>query len=246
LGLDSEANTGYDDNTADISAVDEMRVEASRSSRRFSQRAQKFASPERQKKKSVDTVIPDDAKGTSQGKLSYSPVSPTMVDNQLESEVDADTGAADLEKPKKMVVITLHPQVENTVFKGSEIRSLMETFSLTLSSKSGFYECMDGLAFSGKAETIFSVGHLRGTGRFERTKLPSLETSGLIFFMTIPGPVNAADAIDMMFSIGAKAAKMLNAKLCDQKKSKLTVEQMINIRDEAVSFEKALMDQNLL
>ena len=65
-------------------------------------------------------------------------------------------------------------------------------------------------------------------------------------FMTIPGPVNAADAVDMMFSIGAKAAKMLNAKLCDQKKTKLSVEQMINIRDEAVSFERALIEQKLL
>lgn len=172
----------------------------------------------------------DDA---TQGKLSYTPAA-------------SHEAPKEAKPPRKMVVVALYPQTDGRLFSGREIKKVMNTFSLVLSSKTGYYESLNALSAPGEIETVFSVGHLRGNSRFSRTTINTMETTGLVFFMNIPGPVNAADSVDMMFSIAAKSAKMLDAKVCDQNKRKLTVDQMINIRDEAVSFQQALVDRKLL
>ena len=88
-------------------AVPEMRVETSRSkAKRFSQRAgQKFASTERQKKSTAENLIPDDAKGTSHGKLSYTPETPyESPDERLDSHFsEPDNTAVDAEKSGQAV-----------------------------------------------------------------------------------------------------------------------------------------------
>lgn len=186
-----------------------------------------------EKTSSSETASAETGDDATQGKLSYTP-------------------AASHEAPKepkslnRMVVISLYPKADGRLFSGREIKKIMNTFSLVLSSKTGFYESLNALSAPGEVETVFSVGHLRREGRFSRTTINTMETSGLVFFMDIPGPVNAADAVDMMFGVASKSAKMLDAKICGKDKRVLTVNQMVNMRDEAVSFEQALIDRNLL
>lgn len=182
---------------------------------------------------SSDTVSSEAGDDATQGKLSYIPPASHEAPKAPES----------LNRP---VVISLYPKPDGRLFSGREIKKIMNTFSLVLSSKTGLYESLNPLSAPGEVETVFSVGHLRGEGRFSRTTINTMETSGLVFFMNIPGPVNAADAVDMMFGVASKSAKILDAKICDQDKRVLAVSQMINMRYEAVSYEQALIDRNLL
>lgn len=135
--------------------------------------------------------------------------------------------------PQKTVLLTvIAPKGQG--FSGPAIRAACDELDLVL-AESGVWECRTEAAVD--QPTIFSIAHLREPGTFDSETLDQLDTPGLLLFTQLPGPLDAAPAVDLMISVGGQLARKLGGTLCDRQRNRMTTQAMIRLRGEAAEFE---------
>ena len=60
---------------------------------------------------------------------------------------------------------------------------------------------------------------------------------GISLFMVLPGPIDGADAFDLMMAAARTLAQSLNAELLDESGSTLSIQRERYLREEIVQFE---------
>ena len=93
---------------------------------------------------------------------------------------------------------------------------------------------------SGKTEEgpVFSMANMVKPGSFDMTRLDSLETPGVTLFMTLPGPLPALDAWEMLLPTAQRLAELLDASVLDEGRNALGRQRIAHLRDELRAWDR--------
>ncbi|MBC7655957.1 MAG: cell division protein ZipA [Frankiaceae bacterium] len=92
---------------------------------------------------------------------------------------------------------------------------------------------------------IFSVANLVKPGYFDLRGIKELQTPGVNFFITLPGPMSALDAWDTLLPTAQRMAELLDAVLLDEERNALGRQRIANIRDEMRAYDRAREKMNI-
>jgi len=84
---------------------------------------------------------------------------------------------------------------------------------------------------------VFSVASLLEPGTFDLSKLESMNTPGLTFFMVLPGELDGIEVFNDMLATARGIAERTNCELLDEKGGALTAQGAGYIRDEIVRYQ---------
>jgi cell division protein ZipA len=92
---------------------------------------------------------------------------------------------------------------------------------------------------------VFSVANLIKPGYFDLRAIKELQTPGINFFITLPGPMSALDAWDTLLPTATRMAELLDAVLLDEERNALGRQRIANIRDELRAYDRAREKQQI-
>jgi cell division protein ZipA len=102
------------------------------------------------------------------------------------------------------------------------------------SGKFGIYHRYDG---NDESRTIFSAASLVEPGSFDLANIKEQEIPGISIFMIIPGPVDAAEAFDLMMQAARALTQAVDAELLDESGSTLSIQRERYMREEIIQFQ---------
>ena len=100
--------------------------------------------------------------------------------------------------------------------------------------KFGIYHRHDGID---EDKVIFSVASLVEPGSFDLANLKSQEIPGISLFMVLPGPMDGAEAFELMMIAARALSQSLKADLLDESGSSLSIQRERYMREDIVQFQ---------
>ena len=100
--------------------------------------------------------------------------------------------------------------------------------------KFGIFHRIEG---SDEDKTIFSAASLVEPGSFDLANIQDQEIPGISLFLVIPGPIDGAEAFDMMMAAARTLAQSMNAELLDESGSTLSIQRERYMREEIIDFQ---------
>jgi len=130
-------------------------------------------------------------------------------------------------------------------FRGVDVKASIESTSLVYGDMSiyHYYEQADPLDRKVR-QKVFSIASATEPGYFDRSRLSSYETAGLTLFLQIPGPLDGVLAFERMCQVAKYFAGRLGGVFCDEKRNKMTLQAMANIKDEISAYNLKLRSLN--
>ncbi|HET6602777.1 MAG TPA: cell division protein ZipA [Xanthomonadaceae bacterium] len=133
-------------------------------------------------------------------------------------------------------IVTLYVAArEQRTMRGPDIAVAAEKAGLTFGHMNVFHRLVDGKPEQGP---IFSVASMVKPGSFDMAQIGAIETPGLTFFMTLPGPVSALDAWEAMLPTAQRIAELLDASVQDEQRNTLGRQRIAHIRDELRAYDR--------
>jgi cell division protein ZipA len=168
-------------------------------------------------------------------------LTPTLND---EPETDAESPAEEpsVETPAEpqiaaglpQKIVTLRVVARNKgAFKGDELILSLRGIGMR-SGKFGIYHRYDG---NDESRTIFSAASLVEPGSFDLANIKEQEIPGISIFMIIPGPVDGAEAFDLMMQAARALTQTMGAELLDESGSSLSIQRERYMREEIIQFQ---------
>lgn len=121
------------------------------------------------------------------------------------------------------------------VFKGDELILSLRGIGMR-HGKFGIFHRLDG---NDEERTVFSAASLVEPGSFDLANIREQTIPGISLFTVLPGPIDGADAFDLMMAAARTLAQSLNAELLDESGSSLSIQRERYLREEIVQFEHA-------
>jgi len=156
-----------------------------------------------------------------------------IPDEHIEQPVETSAEPlAEQSAPQK--IVTLRVVARNKgAFKGDELILSLRGIGMR-SGKFGIYHRYDG---NDESRTVFSAASLVEPGSFDLKNIKEQEIPGISIFMIIPGPVDAAEAFDLMMQSARALAQGLDAELLDESGSTLSIQRERYMREEVIQFQ---------
>jgi len=104
--------------------------------------------------------------------------------------------------------------------------------------KFGIYHRYEG---SDEDKVIFSAASLVEPGTFDLQTIREQELPGISLFMVLPGPIDAAQAYDLMIAAARALAQSLDAELLDESGSTLSIQRECYLREEIIQFQHSTL-----
>ncbi|PNS08205.1 cell division protein ZipA [Solilutibacter silvestris] len=120
-------------------------------------------------------------------------------------------------------------------FHGPDIVVAAEKTGLTFGHMNVFHRLIDRHPEQGP---VFSVANIMKPGSFDMAQIQALETPALAFFLTLPAPVSALEAWDMMLPTAQRIAELLDGVLLDEERNALGRQRIQHIRDELRAYDR--------
>jgi len=134
-------------------------------------------------------------------------------------------------------IVTLHVAAKSgQTLRGTDILVAAEKTGLTHGHQDIFHRLP---TTSPERGPIFSVANLQAPNSFPMADIQTLETTALVFFLTLPAPVGALDAWDAMLPCAQRMAELLDALVLDEHHSALTRQRIAGLRDDLRAFDRA-------
>jgi cell division protein ZipA len=151
-----------------------------------------------------------------------------------EAPVDAESEVEPNAPEREQKIITLRIVARNnSSFAGDELALSLRGIGLR-HGKFGIYHRHDG---NDESKIIFSVASLVEPGSFDLKNLKSQEIPGISLFMVLPGPIDGAQAFDLMMVAARALSQSLDAELLDESGSTLSIQRERYMREEIVQFQ---------
>ena len=94
---------------------------------------------------------------------------------------------------------------------------------------------------SGRGPIEFSVANMMKPGVFDIDNMEPLQTRGLMFFVTLPGPADMLKAFDYMYETVKVVAKNLGGDIQDETRSVVTRQSLEHMRQQVRELERRLL-----
>jgi cell division protein ZipA len=135
---------------------------------------------------------------------------------------------------EKLVMLYLAAKSGHSI-SGAELVLATEKVGLVYGHNSIYHRLAEGLHAN---EPIFSMANVIQPGYFDLDQIDTLQTPGVSFFMTLPGPVTAIQAWDSMLPIAERMAQLLDAVLLDSDRNALGRQRILHIKEELRAFDR--------
>jgi cell division protein ZipA len=134
--------------------------------------------------------------------------------------------------PDKIISLFLLAR-DNRVINGAELLQATVSTGMEFGDMNIFHRVHEGTE-----QPVFSLANAAKPGHFERDEWNTFETSGVVLFMTLPGPTHALDCWDAMLATARRIGEILHAELLDQDRSPFTRQREAQIREEMREYDR--------
>jgi len=141
--------------------------------------------------------------------------------------------------PEKIVTLFLLAR-DNHVISGADLLQAALKTGMEFGEMNIFHRKIDGAD-----QPVFSLANAVKPGSFDRDEWNTFETGGLALFMTLPGPMLALDAWDVMLTNARRMAEILNAEVQDGGHMPFTRQMEAQIREEMRLYDRGRARQSL-
>jgi cell division protein ZipA len=121
------------------------------------------------------------------------------------------------------------------MLRGSDLVVAAEKAGLVYGDMNIFHRLVDGKPEAGP---IFSVANMVKPGSFDMRRVHEIESPGVTFFMTLPGPLPALDAWETLLPTAQRMAELLDASVLDEERNTLGRQRIAHIRDELRGYDR--------
>ena len=157
-------------------------------------------------------------------------IAPTMGE---EPDVPEDAPAdAEEDSPEKIVTLRLVAR-ERSAFPGDELILALRGIGMR-HGKFGIFHRIEG---TDEDATVFSAASLVEPGSFDLTNIKEQRIPGISLFLVLPGPLDGAEAFDMMMEAARTLAQTMNAELLDESGSTLSIQRERYMREEIIQYQ---------
>jgi cell division protein ZipA len=118
---------------------------------------------------------------------------------------------------------------------GSDVVVAAEKAGLQFGDMGIFHRPVLGKVVEGP---VFSMANMVKPGSFDMSQLDSVRTPGVTLFMTLPGPLPALDAWEMLLPTAQRLAELLDAQVLDEGRNALGRQRIAHIRDELRAWDR--------
>lgn len=133
-------------------------------------------------------------------------------------------------------IVTLYVAArEGEELPGADVVVAAEKVGLVFGHMHIFHRLVDGKPELGP---VFSVANMLKPGHFEMAQIAQMRTPGLSFFMTLPAPLPALDAWEMMLPAAQRMAELLGALVLDEERNALGRQRIGHIREELRAYDR--------
>ncbi|MBB3226937.1 cell division protein ZipA [Luteibacter sp. Sphag1AF] len=147
----------------------------------------------------------------------------------------SDLGRRPSTAPVERIVSLYVVAREGARFNGSDLVVAAEKAGLEFGDMGIYHRLVDGRPELGP---IFSVANLVKPGNFDMSRVATMQTPGLSFFMALPGPAPALDAWDAMLPTAQRLAELLDGLVLDEERNALGRQRIAHIRDELRGWDR--------
>ena len=169
------------------------------------------------------SVNNDDAAPDSGGVIAANDYETTnvLVSGDLTDKTDAiGLSQEKLLLEEEMEVVALNVvSKKGLYFSGDEVLRILLEHSLRFGDMQFFHRHEES---AGRGAILFSVADMMKPGVFDIDNMPALRTRGLVFFLTLPGPIHMLSAFEAMLDTATSVAEHLDGDLRDESRSILT------------------------
>lgn len=134
--------------------------------------------------------------------------------------------------PDRIVTLFLLAR-DNHAISGAELLQATVNTGLEYGDMNIFHRMADG-----EDKPVFSLANAAKPGHFVRDEWNTFETSGVVLFMTLPGPMHALDAWDAMLAAARRIGDILFADLLDDQRNPFTRQREAQIREEMREYDR--------
>jgi cell division protein ZipA len=166
-------------------------------------------------------------------------ISPELGEPSLEGDMAGDDGPAisasddeSAESEQKIVTLRLVARNQGAI-NGEELALNLRGIGMR-HGKFGIYHRYEG---SDEDKVIFSAASLVEPGTFDLKNLKEQEIPGISLFLVLPGPIDGAQAFDLMMTAARALSQSLNAELLDESGSTLSIQRERYLREEVIQFQ---------
>ncbi|MFC7301164.1 cell division protein ZipA [Cognatiluteimonas weifangensis] len=146
----------------------------------------------------------------------------------------SDLGRRTSEEFDKIVTLYIAARA-GQVLRGPDIVVAAEKTGLTYGHMNVFHRLVDGRPERGP---IFSVANIMKPGSFDMATIQALETPAIAFFLTLPAPVPALDAWEMMLPTAERMTELLDGVLLDEQRNAIGRQRIQYLRDELRAYDR--------
>jgi cell division protein ZipA len=198
-----------------------------RASRRKDNRKSGRQEPTLEKAPEMEESAAEDRKEPGQGELAIEAVEP----NPAKEPPTPDKPAGP--PPEKIKSLFLLAR-DNHIINGAELLQAALKTGMEFGEMNIFHRIPEGVETA-----IFSMANAAKPGHFDRGSWNTFETSGVVLFMTLPGPAYALDTWDSMLATARRIAEILHAELQDDEHSPFTRQKEAQIREEMREYDRS-------
>lgn len=134
----------------------------------------------------------------------------------------------------KIITLYIAARAGETL-KGPDIMVAAEKAGLTYGHMNVFHRLVQGHPEQGP---VFSVANVKKPGSFEMSEIQALETPAIAFFLTLPAPVPALDAWEMMQPAAERMAELLEGVVLDEQRNALGRQRVQHLREEMRAYDR--------
>ena len=153
----------------------------------------------------------------------------------VEVDIEEEAPAPPEKIPQKIVTLRLVARNGGS-FRGDEMALSLRGIGMR-HGKFGIFHRYDG---NNEESTIFSAASLIEPGSFDMTNIKEQQIPGISLFLILPGPVEGAEAFDMMMEAARVVAQALDGELLDESGSTLSIQRERYMREEIIQFEHSI------
>ena len=122
-------------------------------------------------------------------------------------------------------------------FSGRDILQILLACDLRFGDMDFFHRHEES---AGRGPIQFSVANMMKPGVFDIDHMDQLQTRGLMFFVTLPGPQDMLKAFDYMHETAKAVAKNLNGDVLDETRSAITRQSIDHMRQQIRELERRI------
>ena len=152
---------------------------------------------------------------------------------QLRREAPRSPPRAPLGPPPDKIVSLFLLARDNHLITGAELLQAMVNTGMDFGDMNIFHRVHEG-----SERPVFSLANAAKPGNFERDEWNSFETTGVVLFLTLPGPMQALDAWDSMLATARRMAEILHAELLDDERNPFTRQREAQLREEMRDYDR--------